>query len=270
MQKSITILKIILLIILISILLGVVVIFIKKDFNFDFNSKTTLIYDKNIEEDFNTIDINSKSLDYNFVKADDKNVNVKVYDEEDSEIDIYVENNTLKIISDKEDYCFLCFLGGRKVVISLPEKEYDLVVNTASSDIKSSVNFKEVTVVSKSGDFKFNKVENSNMKITSGNLDIKEADNISIISKSGDIIIGKINDSLNIESTSGDIFINNLTITKDSYIKITSGDILINKSSDNIYYDTKVTSGDVIIAKNNRHADYELKINTKSGDVLVK
>ena len=74
MEKSMTILKIILLSLLIVFLIGIILIFMNK--NFKFGSNATLIYDKNIEEKFNKIDIYNKSLDIKFIKGNDKYVNV--------------------------------------------------------------------------------------------------------------------------------------------------------------------------------------------------
>ena len=233
-----------------------------------FQSK--LVYDKNIIEPFNNIQISTKSLDIKLVKSEVSDVNVKVYDRKDDEILVKVENNTLIIDNNKHSsWCFLCF-GKNEVIISLPENEYNLVVNSTSGDIKSKLNLNAVTVVTTSGDTILNKVNDLVINSTSGDIEVNEADNVTITSTSGDVGIGKITNSLNIETTSGDIDINGLTIIKDSNIKVTSGDVTIHKSSNNIYYNAKATSGDIKIDNNNRHADYELKIETKSGDIRVK
>ena len=266
------VLKIISIILLSLLIIGLCIVFIllfnnKISFK-SFESK--LIYDKNITDFFDTIKVSTKSLDIQLVKSNNNVSNVKVYDKKDNEISVKVEDKTLIIDSNKnKSWCFLCF-GKNKAVISLPEKEYNLIVNSTSGDIESNVDLNDVTIVATSGDIELNKTNDFVATVVSGDIEVKEAHNLVISSTSGDIEIGKIKNSLEIETTSGDINIEDLTIDKNSSIRVISGDININKSSGNIYFDAKVTSGDVLIGNNNRHGDYELKINAKSGDIRVK
>lgn len=267
MNKTITILRIILLIILITILTGILILFINKDFNF--NTKSSLIYDNNIEEEFNKIDIISKSLDFKFIKSNDDTTNIKFYDNKNNKVNVKVENNTLKIESDNKNTCFFCITTKREAIITLPEKEYDLLINTTSGDIKSDIDFNKVNIISTSGDIEFNKIKEASIKVISGDIIIEELNSLTIESTSGDVEINKINEQLSINTTSGDINIKELSLTKDSNIKVTSGDILIYSKSNDIYYNAKATSGDIKITNNNRHANTELTINAKSGDITV-
>ena len=266
------IIKILLIILLTILVVGLIAVFVlllnnKIDLNI---SQSKLIYDEIITESFNNIQVSTKSLDIKLIKSNNLKANVKVYDRKDNELSVKVEDNTLKIENERHtSWCFLCF-DESKVVISLPEKEYDLVVNATSGDIESQVDLNNATIVTTSGDIDFTKVNELVLTVTSGDIEINEVNSITVTSTSGDVEIGKINNSLNIETTSGDIDIDNLTIMKDSNIKVKSGDVTINKTADNIYYNATATSGDVKITNNNRHADYELKIDTKSGDIKVK
>lgn len=266
------IIKILLIILLTILVVGLIAVFVlllnnKIDLNI---SQSKLIYDEIITESFNNIQVSTKSLDIKLIKSNDLKANVKVYDRKDSELSVKVEDNTLKIENERHtSWCFLCF-GESKVVISLPEKEYDLVINATSGDIESQVDLNNATIVTTSGDIDFTKVNELVLTVTSGDIEINEVNSITITSTSGDVEIGKVNNSLNIETTSGDIDIDNLTIMKDSNIKVKSGDVTINKTADNIYYNVTAPRGDVKITNNNRHADYELKIDTKSGDIKVK
>ncbi len=271
MEKTINILKIILLSILIIILVGILLLFTNKSFNFDFDEKATLVYDKNIEEEFNKIDIYSKSLDFKFVKATDSNVNVKVYDNEENDVTVNVEDGILKIVSDNDiKLCLFCFNIRKEVIITLPEEEYDLIIKTDSGDITSNIDFNEVVINSTSGDVRFNNIKEANIKVTSGDISINDVDNLKIKSTSGDIEINNVNKYLDIEATSGDIDISNLELIMNSRIKVISGDVSIFNGSNDIYYNAKTSSGDVNINSNNRHADVELTINITSGDVTVK
>lgn len=270
MEKTLTILRICLLSILIIILSWILYLFINKDFNINLKTQASLIYDNNIKEEFDKIDIYTESMDFKFVKSNDDTTNIKIYDSKDNIVNVKVENNILKIESNKNNRCFLCTVDDRETIITLPEKEYELVVNTKSGDIKSAdINFNKADIITKSGDVGINKIKEANINVTSGDIIITEVDNLTIESTSGDVKINKINNQLDIKTTSGDISINDLSLTKDSKIKVTSGDIKIYSKSSDIYYNAKATSGDILITNNNRHANTELTISTTSGDITV-
>ena len=270
MEKTITILRITLLLILIAILSCVLALFINKDLSFSFNPNAKLVYDKNIEENIDNINIYSDSLNYKIIKSERNIANVKVYDDEDNKVTVKVEDNSLKITSDNRKVCFFCLFKKREVIISLPEKEYDLYMETKSGDIKSSIDLDNVIIKATSGDVKLDNTNDVNIKVTSGDITINRVDNIIIDSTSGDIDINKINKYVDINTTSGDIKINDLTLEEDSKIKVTSGDIRVIKSSDNIYFNAKKTCGDIRINNNDRFANVELILNTISGDIRVK
>lgn len=272
MSKVLRIILITLLSLLTMTLIVGLVILIKTDFKFDFkyNVNSTLVYDKNITEEFNKIDIITESLDVEFIKSKDNVVNVKIYDDDKNDVMVNVDSETLRIESNKKvNFCFFCFRS-RKAIVTLPEKMYNLVVDTKSGDITSKIDFDDVNIVSASGDIDFNYINKAFIKVTSGDVKINEVDDLEIKSTSGDLDIDKVNKQLNIKTTSGDIIINNLMLTENSNIDVTSGDLLILNASDNIYYDTNVISGDVKINNNNRHADVEVKISAKSGDIIIK
>ena len=270
MNKTVTILKIVLLSLLIVILVGGMILFMNDKFSFSFGSKAELIYDQNITESFDKLYLTSESLDYKFVKSTDNTVNVKVYDNKDNDVSVSVENNTLKVISNNQKKCFFCFTSKREAIIALPEKLYDVTLETKSGDITSSINFNKAEINTTSGDIELNNVKDAIINVTSGDIKIDAVDSLAIKSTSGDVEINKINKYLNIETTSGDIVIKDLTILANSSIKVTSGDIDIYKASNDIYYNTSVKSGDVRVNNNNRKANYELNIETTSGDITVK
>ncbi len=269
MDKTIKVLIIILLSILIVGSLGAFTMLFTKNTNFELY-KTSKVYDNDIEEEFNAINVESDSLDIKIIKANNERTNVKIFDRNDKGISVKVEDNTLKIVDDNiNSFCFMCF-GKREAIISLPERVYDLVVESASGDISSSIDLGNVTIVSTSGDIDLKNTKDLTIVVTSGDIEVKEVDNISITSTSGDVEIEKVNNSLDIQTISGDIGINELTITKDSEINVMSGDVVINNSSEAIYVNAKATSGDIKIKDNNRRAEYELKIETTSGDIIVR
>ncbi len=285
MEKILDIIKIVLLVVLIAVIIGIAVIFMNKDLKFGI--KTELIYDEIIKEEFNKIEIKSKSLDYEFVKSNNEEVNIKIYDAKDHNPIVKVEAETLKIETTEDFSCMFCFNIKRKVIISLPEDQYDLIVDATSGDLKSEIDFNNVKVSATSGDYKFqnikdatinvssgditlDKVEKLEIKSTSGDIKISEVDEFKAESTSGDIEVEKINNHIDLKTTSGDIEIKNLTLTNNSSINAKSGDIIVYNASEGIYYNTKVKSGDVKINNNDRYAEIELTINTTSGDIIIK
>ena len=272
MNNSLNILKLTIFSLLAIILVGFLIILLTADIKFDFKTKKSkLVLDQNITEEFNKIDIDNRSLDIKFVKSADDTTNVKIYDTDDKDIVVNVDNNTLKIENKKKSSCmFFCFYKKRQIVVTLPEREYDLNVDSTSSDIESEVNFNNVNIELTSGDVELKKVGSADIKVTSGDVDVDEANSITINTRSGDVSIDRIYDYTRIETTSGDVKINDINLTSDSSIKVTSGDVKINNASENIYFNTSVKSGDVKINNNNRKAEYELNIKTTSGDIIVK
>ena len=285
MEKTLVIIKIVLLVILIAMIGVIGVIFMNRGFKF--GTKTELIYDETIKEDFDKIEIKSKSLDYEFVKSNNEEVSVKIYDEKDHNPIVKVEAETLKIETTEDFNCMFCFNIKRKVIISLPEKQYDLVVNATSGDYTSEVDFNNVKIEATSGDIKLKNVNEAtidvksgdiilttakklDIKSTSGDIKVIKVDDFKAESTSGDINIDIINNHLDIKTNSGDIEIKDLTLTNNSSINVTSGDITVYNASEGIYYNTNVKSGDIKINNNDRLAEIELTINTTSGDITIK
>ena len=273
MNNTINILKIIILSLVVAILMGVLVIFVKdgRKFKFDFKTKPAkLVYDEVINDEFNKIDIDATSIDIKFKKSTDEKTNVKVYDIDDKDLSVNVNNNTLTIENKKKYNCFIfCVSKKREIVVTLPEKEYDLAINSKSSDIISDINFNNVDIKVTSGDIEIKDANSAKLDVTSGDVKVEKVNSIDLESRSGDITLNTINEYLKIKTTSGDIKIKNLNIIKDSEIKVTSGDVEIDNVLSSVYFDTKVTSGDVKVGNNDRHANCELKIKTTSGDIRV-
>ena len=272
MNKSANIVKLSILSVLALILIGLFIVLLTSDIKFNFTTKSNskLVFDNNITEEFNKIDIDTKSMDIKFEQSSDDTVNIKVYDKDDKNLSVKVEDETLQISSTGKNVCvFFCFINKKEIVISLPQKYYDLIVNSQSGDITSKIDFNNVNISTKSGDINFNKIDSADIKVISGDIDIKEVNSLNCDSKSGDLTIKNINNYIKAETTSGDIRIDNIKLSSDSSIKVTSGDVKIKSADENIYFNTKVTSGDVKINSNNRKAEYELNIKTTSGDIIV-
>ena len=147
------------------------------------------------------------------------------------------------------EYCEVSMFDDRMESINY-EGKFD--INATSGDIKSELlTYNDYTI-----------------DVTSGDIELENINSLSGKATSGDVEIKKINSYINFKTTSGDIEIDDLTLTRDSSIKVTSGDVTIDKCT-NAYINTSVKSGDIDVNKNDRHAEYELKITTTSGDIEV-
>lgn len=277
MNSALNIVKIVLLSIIAVALVFIIIVLLGKNTNFNgfvINGKSKLIYENSFKEEIKNIEVYTTSNDVKIVENSEDEINVKVYDREENEAEVTVENGTLKVVNKQEGtfigFFFLSINNNPKIVISVPkDKVYDLTVNGTSSDINSTLDLGNVNISTKSGDITLKNTKNITIKSTSGDIELGSIKNLDLKTTSGDININKVDGKLSIATTSGDIKINELNLTSNSQIKAVSGDISIGKTND-IYVDTSVVSGDVKIDTNNRHAKYELKIKTTSGDIRVR
>ena len=247
-------LKITILLIICVALVGFMIAFISGGFDFK-KMKTKLVFDEKYElGELNKINVDVKSSDIYFYKSEDDKINIKVYAREKEKAKVNINNNELSVnMKNKSNVCFGFCFGSKKIEIYVPENYLgEFNVKATSGDIKSNLNT-------------FNKYE---INVTSGDIEIDNVSSLTGHATSGDVEIGSINSYINFKTTSGDIDIDDVSLEKDSFIKVTSGDISIDKVN-NAYVKTDVKSGDVDIKNNDRHAPFELNIKTTSGDIEV-
>lgn len=242
-------------------------------FHFDIQSESTKIKEETFEyTNLDTIKINSTSSDISIKKATDNQIKVEIYGKENSNPKIEMQNNNLSIATNNmNSICFgFCFRES-KIILYVPENiESKLEMNTTSGNILvENFNLLDIKANTTSGDIKLGASKNTVVSSTSGDIDIESTNNTNLKTTSGDITVNIINGELDIESTSGKVKIDVLTINTNSKIKTISGDVRIN-SLTNGYVDANTISGDVSIKDNNRFADYTLTIKTTSGDIHIK
>ncbi len=276
MNKTLSILKIVLLSIISISLIIILILLLNKDIKFTgitLYEKTEAVYEKTFNDDFSDIKVDIVNNDVKIEESENNEVNIKVYDRKDAKPKAYIKDDTLYIANKKEIKIgfFTGINGGSRIVITVPKnKVYNLNVTGISSDVESLIDLKKVKISTKSGDISLKEVDDVNIKTISGDIDIEKINEI-INSKttSGDITISEANGELRMKGTSGDVTINKINLLSDSYIRVVSGDITIGKSNE-VYFDTKaVVSGNVRIKKNYRKADIELKMKTTSGDITI-
>ena len=275
METTTNIIKLILLSIIAVALVGIMILLINgKSFKFK-SSNAKLIYDESYTEEIKTIKVESTSTDIKVVENDTNEINVKIYDEKEQKdnVEVKVNDGTLEIYDKKESsfhFFSFGFIGqGPRIIISVPkDTKYNLDFHTTSGDITVGQNMNNVNINVTSGDINLKNALDTKIKSTSGDIELGEVSNLNIHTTSGDVNIKKVNTKVNIELTSGDITINEVNLSKNSSIKAVSGDVTIDKTND-IYVESHTTSGDEDVSNSNRKATTELKIKTTSGDIEV-
>ena len=125
-------------------------------------------------------------------------------------------------------------------------------------------------IVTKSGDIDSRTLlKNTNINTTSGDIELKEVSNVNIKTTSGDVEIYAVENFINVKTTSGDIEIQNFDIKENSILESVSGDIEISNNLSNCYVDTHTLTGDIHINKSDRRNELEVRIKTTSGDIDV-
>lgn len=256
--------KIVLIIVYTVLLLGLVgmVLF----FCFNATSKAELLINKEYK-DVNQLNVDLMGSDVSLLESNNDKIMIKVYGSSKDK-DFFDIDYVNKDITIREDYSFqLFYVNSPRVLIYLP-KDYntDLKIKTSSgnldSEIVASGNFS-----TNSGDFKFGTLMSSEIKSTSGEINIENAiHSLKVNCTSGDVNIGNITGYAFVDTTSGSVNIDDLVIDKDSYIKSSSGDVFVDKFSGGIIYaETKSGSQDV----GKFFGKYVLNVKTTSGDIKV-
>ena len=256
---------IIILIIILSVFVGgltagmILLMNNKLDFNFmmNFNDSDTKLIDTVTagNNTINSIKINVYSTDIQ-IKESNSDIKVEYYSNTEKNTKIVKNDNSIILDeSDNDNSCIGFCNIKRKIILYLPTDytEY-LEIKTVSGDIISKVNI----------------LNETNIKTTSGDVLMLDANNISIKTTSGDIGIGKVYEKILVNTTSGDIAIKELDFKENSTIETISGDVSINNNETDCYVETSTVSGDTYIKNSNRKSDLVLKIKTISGDILVR
>ena len=193
-----------------------------------------LVLDKEYDEYFKTITMNSDAGDMIIKTSDNEKIRVVVYGEEDK-TEVTTINNTLNIKTSAKKCNFICFNNTiTKIEVYIPEGyNGNIEVDTKYGDIKAD---------------------------TVANL---EAD-----TNYGDIKINKVLEYFELNTNYGDIKIDELIITKDSSANTNYGDIKVGKTNPvNIEADTDL--GDTKVNRNYPESNINLKLETNLGDVKV-
>lgn len=291
-NKKAIILLITIMSLLIFALIGLMIFVINNKFNIKFRGIfTQRIEELQIEEiyknNYEKININTDSADVYIKQSEDEDIHVKVYSEKeksrviDNEIELNIEVEQKKCvgicINNKVSKVELYIPKDYEKAIKIDNKYGDieiasfeklnLEIKEDAGDIKiGSSNI--VNINNNYGDIEIGTIKEGTIKEAAGDIKINKVNSIDIKNNFGDTKITEVNEYLKIDADAGDVRINTLNITKDSFIETNAGDVRIEKAND-IYVDAETDVGSAKVNNNNRNAEITLKIENNVGDIKV-
>jgi hypothetical protein len=291
-NKKAIILLITIMSLLIFALIGLMIFVMNNKFNIKFRG----IFSQRIEElqieetyknNYEKININTDAADVYIKQSEDEDIHVKIYSEKeksrviDNEIELNIEVEQKKCVG-------ICINNKiSKVEVYIPENyEKEIKIDNKYGDIEIAsfenlkLEIKEdagdikidsaniVNINNNYGDIKIGTIKEGTIKESAGDITINKVNSIDIKNNYGDTKIEEINEYLKLDADAGDIKINILNITKDSFIETNAGDVRIEKAND-IYVDAETDVGSAKVNNNNRNAEITLKIENNVGDIKV-
>ena len=291
-NKKAIILLITIMSLLIFALIGLMIFVMNNKFNIKFRG----IFSQRIEElqieetyknNYEKININTDAADVYIKQSEDEDIHVKVYSEKeksrviDNEIELNIEVEQKKCvgicINNKVSKVELYIPKDYEKAIKIDNKYGDieiasfeklnLEIKEDAGDIKiGSSNI--VNINNNYGDIEIGTIKEGTIKEAAGDIKINKVNSIDIKNNFGDTKITEVNEYLKLDADAGDIKINILNITKDSFIETNAGDVRIEKAND-IYVDAETDVGSAKINNNNRNSEITLKIENNVGDIKV-
>jgi len=293
MNKGLRITLIVLLSILLVFIVGIMVFLFKGNysfstFNFAFGESKTLVEEKEIYN-IKKLNIEANRADVIVEPKEDysKSIKVELYSDNAEEYEITEKDNEIKVVLKDKNVVTIFGSNGSRVKIYVPVTyDKDAIIVNRTGDITigelslSNLNIKlttgDITVKEANnviaslttGDVELNKVNQADITGTTGDVDVNNANIVKVKITTGDITLGEVNGSLNLTSTTGDIEISEANLTANSNIKSGTGDVEIYKTT-GCYIDAKTNVGDTKIDNNDRKSDIILNITSRVGDIKV-
>lgn len=237
------------------------------------------VYD--FSDDINNIKIKNSSHDVTFVKSDDKDTHVTVYDSDSIKHFVDVSSDTLNIDYEQKmistHFFFNINLNNTRIPyieVALPEDQYDsLVIDMSSAELysPSDFTFDDTKITTSSGDIQYasKATDRLEIKTSSGcvNLESTGADITSINTTSGDVFIKEISaGNLDIKTSSGNIT-GDTPDAKSISLEATSGDIQFKDVKCEKGFEADTSSGGI---KVNNITATDVRFSSTSGDQLIE
>lgn len=227
----------------------------------NFRSLSTIKYQTNtyeITEEFSSITIEGSTADVVFVPSLDDKITVTCYENEKIKNEVYVFEGTLKIIEDtRKWYNHVGFnFETSKITVSIPAGNYGaLVINCTTGDIQigSEFSFESIDISATTSEVGLGASINGLAKIKLS---------------TGKIFIRNVNaGEINLETTTGDIFLLDVTCIENVNVTVDTGDVEIkNLSCKNMF--SKGDTGEIEMF--NVFVQEKIEIERDTGDVEIE
>ena len=274
MNKTVTVILIILLSILTIAVTGMFILLIKGNINFNwsfnFGGYSNKLIDSKEIETIKDINIDCDIADVFVEESSDNTIKIELYSEDSDNYYIKEEDNTINVKLYPKKKGFQLFGKIEKIIIKIP-KDYNknLKVNFTTGDFKiESFPNMRLDFKGSTGDIKADKLKHISGEISTGDITIGSVDVFSAATDTGDIKIDSINKRVYAKTSTGDIKIGEVTVEEDSTIKTSAGDVKID-SLKGAFIESHTNTGDIRVNNNDRKLDNTITINTSTGDITV-
>ena len=247
----------------------------------NFDLLNTVNYETNVyelTEDFSSVNINTVTTDIEFISSNSDKAKVVIFEEENVNHIVKVENGELKIdySSDKKWYENIQIdFKSKKISVYLPQNTYnELKINSTTSDVYiKDVNFCKVNVILTTGDIKISNVnvlDDAYLKVTTGDIEVKDLNckNFTSLGTTGDIELETLiaSQKIVIERDTGDVEFSGIDAS-DIKIKTTTGDVEGSVLSE-MNFIASATTGDVNVP--NTTSGGRCEVRTTTGDINIR
>ncbi len=230
--------------------------------NWDFGRLTGMKYETNtyvINDEFNHLNIESKTDDVIFRMSDDESCKIVCYEQTKMKHSAVVNEKTLEISAKDTREWYerigLFSFDSAKTTIYLPKKSYSsLSINTSTgnTEIPSDFIFSSINITGSTGDVICNASSNglTRIKLSTGNVTIKNA-------AQGEI---------QLSSSTGNIHVESIRCKGDLSIDVSTGDVLLSDVKCNSF-NSGGNTGDINL--NNVIASQTFSLERSTGDVIL-
>ena len=238
-------------------------------FNLFSRQSTTLIDSKEFDKVEN-ISIRTNTADIQIQYSTDDKYKVEMYSDNEKEHSINLSGDDLKIdLQEKDKFGF--FPKQARIILYVPSEfknKFDISTTTGDVDAYAFENATFKVTVS-TGDIDIDIANTMDVTTTTGDIHNNYVETINAKCSTGDIRLGKVNNALNIVTTTGDIRIDTIDLKESGNIQTTTGDVVIDNKNE-IYVETESKTGDIKINNNaDRFTELSLHIKVTTGDIKV-
>ena len=280
MNKTGKIVAIVLLSVLSLGLIGLLCIALANPFNWSMNfgivsgRSTNLALEQNYNfDEVNTVRVNSNASDVivRHTSGEDDRVGLKIYDDKNNG-EAIINEGVLDIKMEQEG-CHGFWNSCRLSVLELylPEKyagSFDITTNAGDIEIADYANA-NLILTTNAGDIKTGDLKIAKINANAGDVKISRVEQLEISADAGDIDVLECYGRINLTTHAGDISVEDLALTEDSYISTSAGDIEISNVGD-VRVDAHTDVGEHEIRGGKSDAAVKLRVMTNFGDIDIR